>query len=159
MQTSAERVGAPPTEATQQVVDSVLHAMLSMGRLIRQRGTGDDLEPATFWLLKNLVDGSLRVTALATCTHLDTSTVSRHVSQMERAGLIERTPDPDDGRAQRVALSEEGRHQLQAAMDRRRERLARSMDGWDTADILDFDRLLGRFVTSIENLTADLEHA
>ena len=144
---------APSPEATHQVVDSVLNAVLSIGRLMRQRNAADPHEPATFWLLKNLAQDSMRVTELASSTRLDTSTISRHVSQLERAGLVERTPDPLDGRAQRVGLSPEGRRQLQAALDRRREALTRSFDGWDAADVHDLDRLLGRFVRSIENLT------
>ena len=43
----------------------------------------------------------MRVTDLAGCANLDISTVSRHVAQLQRTGLIERTPDPDDRRAQR----------------------------------------------------------
>ena len=156
---TAAPASAPSPEATHQVVDSVLHAVLSIGRLMRQRSAGDQHEPATFWLMKNLAEDSMRVTDLASSTHLDTSTVSRHVSQLERAGLVERAPDPQDGRAQRVGLSAEGRSQLQAALDRRREALIRSFDGWDAADVHDLDRLLGRFVHSIENLTSDLEHA
>ena len=136
-----------------------MHAMMSIGRFMRQRSVGDQLEPATFWLLKNLAPESMRVTALAGCTNLDTSTVSRHVAQMERLGLVERHPDPDDGRAQRVGLSAEGRQTLDDALDRRRATMIRSFDGWDAADIADFDRMLGRFVAGIEHLTSDLEHA
>ena len=50
----------------------------------------------------------MRVTDLAGCANLDTSTVSRHVAQLQRTGLIERTPDPDDRRAQRVELTAAG---------------------------------------------------
>ncbi len=137
-----------------------MHAMMRFGRVMRHRIPGDTLEQGTFWLLKSLAtDGAMRVTDLAGCTNLDTSTVSRHVTQLERAGLIERTPDPDDRRAQLVTLSAEGRTHLEAGFRRRRELLTRSLEGWEPTDVAQLDRLLARFVGDIESLNADLEQA
>ena len=150
MQSVDERSTSVPATATQ-VVDSVLSTTMAIGRLMRQRLAGDQLEPATYWVLKNLLPGSVRITALAASTQLDTSTVSRHVTQLEQAGLVERSQDPDDRRAQRVGLTEEGRTQLAASTVRRRALLTRSLDGWDAADLADLERLLDRFVTSIES--------
>ena len=146
--TDADGVPSPP-----QVVDSVLNTATTIGRLMRQRPAGDQLEPATYWVLKHLAPGPLRITALAASTQLDTSTVSRHVSQLEQTGLVARSQDPDDGRAQRVALTEEGRAQLVASTARRREVLTTSLAGWDTVDLADLERLLGRLVASIESRT------
>ncbi len=141
-------------------VDSVLDALMSIGRLMRNRTQGDQLDPGTFWLLKTLLgSGSLRVTELAACAGLDTSTVSRHVTQLDRAGLIVRTPDPQDGRAQRVELSDLGRTQLHLSLTQRRALLTRSLDGWDDDDVHQLDTLLARFVGNIEILTAELEQA
>ena len=149
---ATEQENAPVASATQ-VVDSVLSTMMTIGRLMRQRSVGDQLEPATYWVLKNLLAGSMRITALAASTQLDTSTVSRHVTQLEQSGLVERSQDPDDGRAQRVGLTDEGRTQLEASTARRREVLTTSLDGWDAADLADLERLLGRFVAGIESRT------
>ena len=150
MQSVDARGTRAPATATQ-VVDSVLSTTMAIGRLMRQRLAGDQLEPATYWVLKNLLPGSVRITALAASTQLDTSTVSRHVTQLEQAGLVERSQDPDDRRAQRVGLTEEGRTQLAASTARRREVLTHSLDDWDDADLADLERLLDRFVTSIES--------
>ncbi len=165
MQPSA--TGLPPAETTPSragsavqnaaLVDSVLMALMSVGRLMRQRVEGDDLEPATFWLLKTLSVRPMRVTELASSTNLDTSTVSRHVAQLDRAGLIERTPDPDDRRAHRVELSLQGRSRLDDAFCHRRALLSRGLRDWDTDDVAYLDRLLSRFVGDVENLTTDLE--
>ena len=139
------------TLPTSHVVDSVLHTTMSIGRLMRQRIVGDQLEPAAYWVLKHLDRGSMRITELAGSTQLDTSTASRHVTQLERTGLVERSQDPDDGRAQRVVLTDAGREQLYASLARRREALADSFSEWDEADMADLDRLLSRLVTDIEN--------
>ena len=141
------------------LVDSVAMALMTVGRLMRQRVEGDDLEPATFWLLKTLAAQPMRVTELASSTNLDASTVSRHVAQLDRAGLVERTPDPDDRRAHRVRLSPEGRSRLDEAFRRRRALLGRSLRDWDTDDVAHLDQLLSRFVSDVENLTTDLEKA
>ncbi len=153
MQPIDEPNGGDGSASAPQVVDSVLHTALTIGRLMRQRLAGDQLEPATYWVLKHLAPGSMRVTALATSTQLDTSTVSRHVSQLEHSGLVERSQDPDDRRAQRVTLTEEGRTQLEASTTRRREVLTHSLEDWDAADLADLERLLGRLVASIESRT------
>jgi DNA-binding MarR family transcriptional regulator len=146
---------APPSSPE----ESVLYGLMSIGRLMRQRLHKDDMDPATFWLLKGLAQhGDQRVTELAAFANLDASTVSRHVQQLQRAGLIERTPDPADGRAQRVALSSLGRVRLQEGMARRRALLNRSFEGWDREDIRTLDRLLARFVGNIEH-NSELEQA
>ena len=142
------------------VVDSVMHALMAVGRLMRQRVDGDSLDPGTFWLLKTVsASGPMRVTELAGCSNLDTSTVSRHVTQLDRAGLIERTPDPDDRRAHRLQLTPAGQELLSDAFRRRRTLLRRGLRDWDADDVVQLDRLLGRFVHDIENLNADLEQA
>jgi len=141
------------------LVDSVLTAIMSTGRLMRQRVDGDDLEPGTFWLLKTLAAQPMRVTELAGCMNLDTSTVSRHIAQLDRAGLVVRTPDPDDGRAHRVELSSQGRRRLDDAFGRRRALLGRGLRDWAPDDLAHLDRLLGRFVGDVENFTTDLEQA
>ena len=142
------------------VVDSVLTALMTVGRTMRQRVAGDELEPGSFWLLKNIGAGEpLRVTALAACTNLDTSTVSRHVAQLDRTGLVERTPDPDDGRAHRLQLTDDGRRRLHDAFEHRRALLRRALGSWAADDIAELDRLLRRFVTDLENLDPELEHA
>ncbi|MET0694465.1 MAG: MarR family transcriptional regulator [Propionibacteriaceae bacterium] len=159
MQTSAPPVTDPEATTQDAAVESVLYALMSIGRLLRQRVQGDGMDPGTFWLLKGLATtDAMRVTDLAAMANLDASTVSRHVQQLHRTGLIERTPDPDDGRAHRVALSTEGRALLNKSLVHRRELLSQSLEGWDAQDIEAFDTLLNRFVRNIEN-NSEVEQA
>jgi DNA-binding MarR family transcriptional regulator len=141
------------------VEESVLFALMSIGRLMRQRLHGDDMDPATFWLLKGLSQHeALRVTELAALANLDASTVSRHVQALHRSGLIDRTADPADRRAHRVALSSRGRDLLHEGLARRRALLTRSFAGWEHQDIEVLDTLLARFVGDIEH-NSELEQA
>ena len=149
---AAERPSSPE--------ERVLEALMLIGRLMRQRFQDDRLDPSSFWLLKELAaQGAMRVTELATSANLDSSTVSRHVQQLHRQGLIERTPDPDDRRAQRVVLSTDGESQLRAGLARRREVLSHSLQGWEQSDTEAFEHLLARFVGDLQDIAAELEQA
>ena len=137
-----------------------MHALMGIVRLMRQRGQGETLDTGSFWLLKSLsASGPLRVTDLAVCANLDASTVSRHVAQLHSAGLIERTPDPVDGRAQRVKLSDAGADRIEAALRVRRALLEKSLESWDPRDLDQLDRLLTRFAADVEALTQTMERA
>jgi len=54
-------------------------------------------------------DKSLTPTELARSQRLSKNTISAHLRSLEERGLIERTINPDDLRAFRIQLSEEGR--------------------------------------------------
>jgi len=137
-----------------------LRTLLGIGRLMRQRGQGETFDTGSFWLLKALAaSGPLRVTDLAVCANLDASTVSRHVAQLHSAGLIERTPDPLDGRAQRVKLSDAGTARFDAALRSRRDLLEKSLESWEARDLEEFDRLLTRFAADVEALNQKVEKA
>jgi DNA-binding MarR family transcriptional regulator len=141
-------------------VESLMHALLGIGRLMRQRGPGETLDSGTFWLMKTLAtSGPLRVTDLAVCANLDASTVSRHVAQLHSAGLIERTPDPADGRAQRVKLSDAGTTRIKAALRSRRDLLEKCLESWEPRDLEELDRLLTRFAADVEAVNQTMEKA
>ena len=98
MQVTADASVAPRAKS-----ESVMHALMSIGRLM-QRRSDDTLDIGTFWLLKTVgTSGTIRVTDLAAYCNLDISTVSRHLAQLHKTGMIERAPDPVDRRAQRAA--------------------------------------------------------
>ncbi|PKI89755.1 MarR family transcriptional regulator [Actinomycetales bacterium SN12] len=52
--------------------------------------------------------GPLRAGDLADAMHISRPTVSKQLARLERAGMITRESDPNDGRATIVALSAEG---------------------------------------------------
>ena len=135
-----------------------MHVLMSIGRLIRQRGQGETLDPGTFWLLKNLAaNGSMRVTHIAQHANLDVSTVSRHVAQLHKTGLIERAPDPDDRRAQLVRMTDLGEQKLTADLRARTTLLERGLETWSMEDLDQLDRGLSRFAADVEALSENLE--
>ena len=137
-----------------------MHALMSIGRLMRQRGQGETLDPGTFWLLRNIAaNGSMRVTDIAQHANLDVSTVSRHVAQLQKTGLIERTPDPDDRRAQLVRMTATGQQKLTADLRTRTTLLERSLESWSLEDLDQLDRAMSRFVADVETLTENLENS
>ena len=135
-----------------QMTAEVLDVLMGVGRRFRRRTAGATLDPGAFWLLKSLLgDGPLRPTDLAASMGLDTSTVSRHLTQLHRAGLVERSVDPDDRRAQRVLLSPAGRAEVDAALASRRTLLERSLSDWTDEDVELLHHLITRMLTSLES--------
>ncbi len=59
--------------------------------------------------LQALADGALRLGELSKRLGITASTLTRNVARLEDRGFLCRIGDPDDGRAQRVALTATGR--------------------------------------------------
>jgi len=140
--------GATPEPAT--VEEAVLMATIRVGRRMRQRLPGEELEFSSIALLKALAHhGALRLTDLAGLLDLDASTVSRNVRALEERGLVARTTDPDDGRATRLALTDEGRGRLEAGASRRRALVAELLEDWTPEDRETLRRLLTRLADDV----------
>ena len=58
--------------------------------------------------LEALSDGGLRLSDLGKRLGIAPSTLTRNLTRLEERGLIRKEPDPIDGRAQRVALTDAG---------------------------------------------------
>lgn len=83
-------------------------------------------------------------TKLAEGSGLDSSTVSRQVSHLERDGFVARAPNPDDARAVVLSLTRAGRHALDRLTAARRSILEEALAGWDDADVRELARLAPR---------------
>ncbi|WP_314220580.1 MarR family winged helix-turn-helix transcriptional regulator [Streptomyces zaehneri] len=85
---------------------------------------GVPLDRAAVALLRQVADSEpLRPGELAQRLGVEASHVTRTVQQLQKSGYVTRVPDPDDGRAQRIQLTEAGR----AAVGRVRDAGARGM--------------------------------
>ena len=109
--------------------------LMSIGRRMRMRHDDDLVDPAQMPLLFALsCRGAVRLSDVAHSTHLDASTVSRHVKQLFDKGLIVSSPDPEDGRARLVEISAEGSKVLSRTIEHRRQIVAEALTGWTQDD-------------------------
>ncbi len=109
------------------------------------RAVHPDLEPGAYALLVRIHEvGAGRATDLAAYFGIGKATMSRQLRPLEELGLVAREPDPADGRAYLLRLTEEGRHRFLRLRRERRERYLELMASWDVADIGELARLLHR---------------
>ncbi len=88
--------------------------------------------------------GPSRLTTIADRCGFDPSTVSRQVSDLEKAGLLVREVDPEDRRAVLLKASDSGQQLLRRLELGRRKRIERTLTGWTVDEIATFGRLMGR---------------
>jgi DNA-binding MarR family transcriptional regulator len=96
-------------------------------------------------LLFPLMQGPQRPGALAELSHADPSTISRQVAELVRRGLVRREPDPSDGRASLLAITDSGRAVCEHVRRLRRDLLATAVAGWTDTELATFGELLNRF--------------
>jgi DNA-binding MarR family transcriptional regulator len=84
--------------------------------------------------------GPLTPSELAKLERVQRPTVTRTLGCLEREGLVERTPDPADGRSSLVSVNAAGRERLRRLRGRKNAYLARRMRGMPTADIEALER-------------------
>lgn len=105
-----------------------------------------ELEPAAYGLFVRLDEvGPQRATELSGYFGVGKATMSRQLRALEVLGLVVRDPDPADGRASLVRLTEEGRDRFRHVRDARRERYVRKLVDWDRAEVAELARLLHHF--------------
>ncbi|MFD5949084.1 MarR family winged helix-turn-helix transcriptional regulator [Streptomyces collinus] len=105
-----------------------------------------ELSLVSYTLLGHLEEsGGCRATDLAAHYALDKSTVSRQVAGLERAGLVERGPDPADQRVQVLHLTRSGRHILAQVTESRRAAFRERLAGWPAEDLSRFAEYLVRY--------------
>jgi DNA-binding MarR family transcriptional regulator len=92
---------------------------------------GESIDRAGYWLLLLVSrQAPMRLSDLAEQVELDLSTVSRQMRDLVGCGLIEKVPDPNDGRASLLSLSERGWAVLASVSEARRRALAQAIVGW-----------------------------
>lgn len=77
----------------------------------------------------------LTSSALADVLMIDKGQISRAVRELEALGLIERTPDPSDGRSHLLSPTADGRERLADARRPHERGLHESLADWDLEDI------------------------
>ncbi|MFD4140161.1 MarR family transcriptional regulator [Streptomyces sp. NBC_00390] len=116
-------------------------ARASSGEMARE--VHPELEPAAYGLLVRLEEGGpQRATELAAYFGVGKATMSRQLHALEDLGLVAREPDPADGRASLVRLTDEGVTRFRHVRDARRDRYMSKLAGWDPREVAELARLL-----------------
>ncbi|GLY76428.1 MarR family winged helix-turn-helix transcriptional regulator [Actinoallomurus iriomotensis] len=115
-------------------------------RIVGEAGVAVDRASAP--LLRALADapGPVRMGALADRLAVEAPHVTRQVQRLQRAGFVERVPDPDDGRAQLVRITAEGADAVECLRAVIRRRMAEALADWSEEDRHDLAVLCHRMV-------------
>ena len=125
-----------------------LFRLLRMAAKMRHQGGGD--VAVAHVLMALLERGPQRVGEIAQSLGTDPSTVSRQVTALVEAGLVERRAHPDDGRAHLLAATESGTHRCVAGRRHRVEAVAAVMADWPAEDRSRLAALLSRFADDMQ---------
>lgn len=89
---------------------SVLGRLTSRSRIRQELGSRNaKLSPTDLWLVDRVSEfGPARMSELATWQSVDRSTMTAQVGKLEKLGLVQRAPDPQDRRAIVVSVTASG---------------------------------------------------
>jgi DNA-binding MarR family transcriptional regulator len=119
-------------------------AIVRTARRLRQEAAGaggSELTPTTASALAT-VDrhGPLTPSELAEIERVQRPTATRTLRALVEAGLVDRTPDPSDGRSSLVSVNSAGRERLRRLRGRKNAYLARRMRKLSASDLATLER-------------------
>ncbi|MFD1518310.1 MarR family winged helix-turn-helix transcriptional regulator [Pseudonocardia yunnanensis] len=131
------------------VADRIAQEVGELSRIVTalRRHRGDIA--VTHVLVHLIEQGPQRVSAIADAVGTDQSTVSRKVAELVAAGLVERRPDPLDGRAHLLAVTPAGAQLCEHGRRKRVELVASVLAGWPVESRRRLAELLGRFADDV----------
>ena len=100
-------------------------------------------------------DGEQRCSALAGHVGVDVSVTSRQVSALERAGYVHRRPDPLDGRASLIRLSDAGAAALARTRDVRSQWATEALSDWSEDEARQLSTLLEKLSDGLDRAGRD----
>lgn len=130
------------------VEEEVRVLMRGIKRVIGERAAEvhADLQPSSFMILGWLADhGPARGTCLVEQFHIDKGAISRQVHHLVELGLVDRTPDPEDGRATLLSASAEAQRRLRDTGAAHRKVWDDQLEGWSAEELAAFAAQLRRF--------------
>lgn len=99
--------------------ESTLQLLFKCSRLLNERAiatmpqSGDHLGAAHLALFPHIeLERGTRITELSEKLAVTKQAVGQLVDDLERMGIVIRQPDPDDGRAKRVAFTSQGKRSM-----------------------------------------------
>ncbi len=142
--------GTEPGGGELELADAVVRELFLLVRQVKRSAERHRpemiVDMAGYHVLAYLnVEGPQRAGELAAAFHADPSTISRQVSGLVKAGLVERRADPGDGRASILAATDEGVRVIETERRRRARVIAAVLAGWSAQDRAALTDLLARF--------------
>ncbi len=111
--------------------ERLVEGLVSLLRLLRP-GRDSGMTPQQYWLLRQLRrDGSLSLGELSLSLGITTGSATVACKRLERAGLVTRERQLEDERIVQVALTEQGRAQIDDLRQKKRVALAQWLDVLD----------------------------
>ena len=101
-------------------------------------------------LRRALEPRALTPTALSRLLMLSPAGMTNRLDRLEAAGLIERRPDPKDGRSSLVVLTDAGRQRVDAAVAEHLDNESSLLAGLSPAERRTLDELLRKLLASLE---------
>ncbi|WP_061974404.1 MarR family winged helix-turn-helix transcriptional regulator [Aureimonas sp. AU20] len=92
---------------------------------------------------------------LARFARIEQPSMAQMLARMERDGLIRRTPDPNDARSSRIALTDIARSRLPEACATLFQGNREALDGFSAAEAGQLVTLLGRLIENLDRLAMD----
>lgn len=124
-----------PSPDVEDLADAFFVVAHALKRTVNARFQETGLSMARLRVLFQLsVNGPARMGELSNCVDVAPRTMTSTIAAMERDGLVRRSPDPEDGRATVVTITDEGVR----SFDEGRRLQARTVA--DLFDVLDPDR-------------------
>lgn len=117
----------------------------------RARSVHPDLQSSSYLMLTWLNQhGAQRASAMADAFGIDKGAISRQVQHLLDLGLVDRTPDPDDGRATLVSVSADASIRIGEVNDDRRRWLDDRLVDWPDSDLSEFVRMLSSYNAALD---------
>ena len=135
-----------PTRANRrerEVADRLHSAAIHLLRRARRTDPLTGVSPAQLSALSVLMSGPKTLGDLAAAEQVRPPTMSRLVSEMERAGVARKVTDRDDARVIRVHATPKGLRALSRGRSMRIEAIERLMSELDADELGDVERALG----------------
>ena len=131
--------------------DKLFRLFSNLGHTIQHGREKALLSPVSFSLLTALARRSHRASDLTELSGLDQSTLSRRITAMCEAGIVERIPDPADGRAHLIRPTPDGLALIARERTRRVSGVTDALDDWSDGDRTDLARLIAKLNDSLES--------
>ena len=142
-------------------IDAAIAAFDQDGRMKRERATQRARRLTGFdWKFLEVIlvggleeEGMVRMIELAQRIGTTPTTITNLVRGLEDKGLVQRTPNDQDGRSSMISLTDKGR-QVAEELDRgRMEVLAQVLDGWSDGELRSFLDSFARLRSDLRQLT------